>query len=145
LDEDREWILKLSPTKLKIFSFLSECKESDAYYRPLNHNYTGIDSFIFGVGYFQINLSLDRGVTTENIKEIKKVLKMEKFYFVLPSMSYKRFKKERYMESMTSKGKEMIEQYVLGISLEPNFALWLSRVDPERNLKVLAQEGGMME
>jgi hypothetical protein len=144
LDEDREWKLKLSPAKLKIFSFLSECKESDAYYRPMSHNCAGIDSFILGVGYFQISLSLDHGVTTDSIKEIRKVLRMEKFYFVLPSMSYKGFKKERYMGSMTRKGKEMIEQYVLGISLEPNFALWLSRVDPERNPKVLAQEGGMM-
>jgi hypothetical protein len=60
-------------------------------------------------------------------------------------MSYKGFKKERYMGNMTSKGKEMIEQYDLSIPLEPNFALWLSEVDSERNPKVLAQEGGIIE
>jgi hypothetical protein len=39
----------------------------------------------------------------------------------------------------------MKEQYDLSIPLEPNFALWLSEVDSERNPKVLAQEGGIIE
>jgi hypothetical protein len=121
-----------------------ECKESNAYYRPLNYNYGGNDSFILDVGYFQITISLDYGVTTQSIKEIKEVLKMDNFYFTAPITSYKRFEEQRCIRSTTSKGKEMIEQYVLSISLEPNFALWLSRVDPERNPKVLAQEGGII-
>jgi hypothetical protein len=89
----------------------------------MSHNYAGIDSFILDVGYFQITISLDHGITTESIKEIKKVLKMEKFYFVVPSMSSREFKKQRYIGSMTSKGKEMIEQYVLSIPFEPNFRI----------------------
>jgi hypothetical protein len=145
LDEDREWKLKLSPTKLKIFPFLSEFKGSNTYYRPLNHDHACNDSFILDVGYSQITISLDYRVTTESIKEIKKILKMEKFYFVVPSTSYKGFEEQRYIGSTTSKGKEMIEQYVLSISLGPNFALCLSRIDPERNPKVLAQKGEMIE
>jgi hypothetical protein len=65
--------------KPKIFSFLSGFKESDIYYRLLNGSYTGNDSFLLNVGYFQITISLDHGITTENIKEIKKVLEMESF------------------------------------------------------------------
>jgi hypothetical protein len=145
LDEDREWKMKLSPTKLKIFSFLSECKESDTYYRPLNDNYAGIDSLILDVGYFQVTMSLDHGITTESIKKIKRVLKMGKFYFVVPSTSYREFKKQRCIGGATNKEKEVVEQYALSISLEPNFALWLSGIDSERNPKVLTQAREMIE
>jgi hypothetical protein len=60
-------------------------------------------------------------------------------------MSYREFKKQRYIGGTTSKGKEVVEQYVLSIPLEPSFALWLSGIDPGRNPLVSAQEGGMIE
>jgi hypothetical protein len=69
---------------------------------------------------------------------------MEKFYLVVPSTSYREFKKQKDMGGTASREKEAIEQYVLSIPLEPNFALWLSGIDPERNPKVLAQGGERM-
>jgi hypothetical protein len=54
-----------------------------------------------------------------------KNIKNGKVLFCSSSTSYKGFEEQRYIGSTVSKVKEMIEQYVLSISLEPSFALWV--------------------
>jgi hypothetical protein len=94
LDKNREKKMRFPPRQLMIFGNFSECTDPNIYYRPTAKNFACIDSFILGTGYFQMTISMEHKIVEERMKEIKKVMKMEKLYFVVPHTKYKEFKKQ---------------------------------------------------
>ena len=66
--------------------------------RQKKKNHPCIDSLVLNEGYFQMTTSLTRPIKKLGMKSIKRVLGMNKLYFVVPSTSFKEFKKQRFEE-----------------------------------------------
>jgi hypothetical protein len=94
LDDDIEEKMSFPPRQPMTFGNFSECKNPNIYYKPQARNFACIDSLILGTGYFQTTISMEHKIAEERMKEIKKVMKMDKLYFVVPHTKYKEFKKQ---------------------------------------------------
>jgi hypothetical protein len=127
LDEDIEEKVTFPKRQLIIFVNFSECTDPNIYYKPTAKNFACIDSLILGTGYFQMTISMEHKIVEEGMKEIKKVMKMEKLYFVVPHTKYKEFKKQELIKGTknnikrddkgTSTGRQTFEE---GESSNPN-------------------------
>ena len=98
LDDWTKRKLTLSPTKFTQFSDISKCTDPEAYYKPKKMNHPCIDSLILKVGYFQMTTSLDHPIEKNPVKAIVGKMKMDKFYFVVPSTSFEEFQKQNFKD-----------------------------------------------
>jgi hypothetical protein len=96
LDDGSEKKVKFPPTMPEEFTTLSACTNPAIYYTPEAENFPCIDSLIPGIGYFQMTISLEHKIPRMEMKTIKSVMKMEKFYFVVPNTNYRNFEKQKY-------------------------------------------------
>ena len=104
LEDKTEGILMLPKRNTAEFHDISNCKDSGVYYIPVNPDFPCIDSVIPGVGYFQMTTSLDHKIVKRKMSEIVRVMHMRRFYFVVPHMSFERFRKQKFSKEKEPEG-----------------------------------------
>jgi hypothetical protein len=119
--------LHLKVLGVERFNDIDDCKNVGVYYTPMNPKYPCIDSYMCGVGHFQMTVSNRHPIHFEKMKKIIQTTSNNKLYFVVPLNIVNDFKLQTFRGEKGKSGEVFLEQFVIGIDLDgvfppsPNF------------------------
>jgi len=126
LDDDTEAVQEIKRTSLNVIpgSTLEFPYDRKLYCQPKTKNFVAVDSWICGIGFFQMTVSVKHAIKMQGMSDLVKASNMDSLYFVVPQGEvFSKFKKQNFETTNNTIAKKFpknltnFKQYVLELPL----------------------------